>query len=244
MQRNYDDTDKVIFLLSTDWFSACVALLGLRRYLDEKSIEEVKLIARTVSSSIFSTSSNYYETDLSDARIKSSYDIFISKSKATLGSSAFQSLSEIVNQIRGNHPLSDNERWAIRNYFLSEVGCGFKGDDNGLIDEDLRKNIESITTKFSDISAPELFRSRWDLSLANKFDETPNFLINYAEFSFFSNVFFDFISTEISDRKLSKNNIDLIGDWISLGISSLGVYTDGPIISKALHLCAEERSKL
>lgn len=234
MHQNPEHTDKVVFLLSTDWFCSYVSLLGLWNDVSDQSVRAVKGAAEASSMAILGKSSSYFEVDLSDERKARSFETFVSHAKSAIGRSEFEALKLVVEKIQGSGLLSDAQSWALKYFFLSEVLSGFQGDTKNLVDPQLRASIGEKIEQLDGLRSSVDSQSRWEVALADRFAGMTTFLSDFAESVFLPNVFSDYLAQEVSQRKWSQEKVWNLCEWIASGLASTGVAADADLIASVL----------
>lgn len=234
MQFPHEDSDSSIFLLSTDWFSAWLTLLGAWPADDERSLGRIRDAARKVSDVVFAGESNYFHADLSRERRGASFDAFMSTVRSTVGRRSVESLGSVICHVQGGQWLSREECWSFRIFLLAESTAGFKGDHDWLLNAALR---EAITQNFRELdSASVKFppQSSWDVSLKGRFDGLPEYLIDYAEAGFVPSVFVEFFAGEVARLNYNREAVGDIGRWICRGALNLGLRLNEEAVASAL----------
>lgn len=104
-----DETDDVIFLLSTDWFSSWIVSLG-QWSGGQASIALTKDVARRAASDILSGAADYYLVDLSHTRRMATFDRFMKELRPCLDEEGARNFCALVSSITGHSPLSRDQR--------------------------------------------------------------------------------------------------------------------------------------
>lgn len=108
-----DETDDVILLLSTDWFSTWMFSLGQWRG-GQASLALTKDVARRAASDILSGSTDCYLVDLSPTRKAATFDRFMKELRPCLDEKGLRDICRLVDSITGQSLLSRDQRWALK----------------------------------------------------------------------------------------------------------------------------------
>lgn len=235
MRSGYDETDKILFLVSTDFFSSVISSLGLWPDIDSEAQKNIRSAAREQVNFLLGSASSYFDVDLSDHRRKQSYDGFLRAVKSSLSHAAFESLQELASQIQGSDDISSNSLWAVKAFFLSEMASGFKSDLDGLIDDDLRRNIGNEIQKLDGVLFGGI-QSKWDISLSGRFGGLSSFIEDYIESNVSPIFFLRFLAFELSELMWTEEKIDRLGQLISDGVAYMGVALEPTRASGVLKL--------
>lgn len=223
--KAFEESDQVIFLLSTSWFGGALLELEDSR-LNPQSIAKIERIARGASDSILGIHKSYYNVDLSDKRRTDSFDKFLKTASRELKKEELAAFNGIINGVMQGRKLPRAHVWAVRNLFISEVASHFMGDMDGAIEAQLRDEIEAKLRKYEEIVTSATPGSGWDLVLANKFEGMQSYLPDYADANFFPLAFLDFLANRLAVRQADDHYVMRVCEWISAGLVPTGLLLD------------------
>lgn len=212
MISEFNETDDVIFLLSTDWFTAWVVSLG-RWSGGSASMEQTKNVARRAASDILSGTADYYYLDLSPHRRAASFDRFMKELMPSLDRQESRDLWRLVDSIVGPSMLSRDQRWALKAGLVREMGYGFAGDARDALGKGLMATVIETLELLGVEGIPFQPDSTWDKELDGKFGGLAGRLEDYANAAYAPNVLLEEVAGATRRLQYSPLEMELLADW-------------------------------
>ncbi len=228
-----DETDDVIFLLSTDWFSSWIVSLG-QWSGGQPSIELTKGVARRAASDILSGAADYYLVDLSPTRKAATFDRFMKELRRCLDEEGARDFCALVDSITGHSPLSRDQRWALKAALIREMAGGFGADAPAALGEGVMAVVTSSLELLGTGEIPFQPESGWDVELDGKFGGLLGRLQDYASAAYAPNVLLQEVAGAIRRLQYGPLDVARLADWWAGAARHLSTYVDPR--SLAIHL--------
>lgn len=229
----FDETDDVIFLLSTDWFMSWIVSLG-RWSGGPASIEHTKNVARRAASDILSGAADYYLVNLSSSRKEASFDRFLKELLPSLDRQESRDLQRLVGHITGYSILSRNQRWALMVALAREVAGGFADDARVALGEGVVIAVIRTLELLGLEEIPFQPESRWDVDLDGKFGGLAGRLGDYASAVYAPNVLLEEVAVAIRRLHYSPLDVELLADWWAGAALHLSMHVDSRSLNSLL----------
>jgi len=228
-----DETDDVIFLLSTDWFSTWMFSLGQWRG-GQASLALTKDVARRAASDILSGFTDYYLVDLSPTRKAATFDQFMKELKACLDEKASRDLRRLVDSITGHSLLSRDQRWALKAALIRAMALGLGADARAALGDGVVAVVVNMLELLGAGEIPFQPESRWDVELDSKFGGLPGGLEDLASTAYAPSVLLQEVA--VASRRLHYGQPDVarLADWWAGAAQHLCMYVEPR--SLAIHL--------
>lgn len=234
-----DETDDVIFLLSTDWFSSWIVSLG-QWSGGQASIEQTKNVARRAASGILSGTDDYYFVNLSPTRKAATFDRFMKELRPSLSEQESRDFCRLVSSITGHSLLSREQRWALKAVLIREMACGFGADAHAALGEGVVVAVIKTLELLGVGEIPFQPESRWDVELDGKFGGLAGRLEDYASSAYAPNVLLQEVAGATCRLQYSPLDVELLADWWAGATQDLSMYVD----PRSLILLLSEFSQL
>lgn len=233
LPNEVDETDDVIFLLSTDWFMSWIVSLG-QWSGGPASIEQTKNVARRAASDILSGTADYYLVNLSSSRKAASFDRFVKELLPSLDQQELRDFHRLLGYITGRSTLSQNQRWALMVALVREMASGF-GDDAQVA---LGEGVMAAVTKTLELlgleDIPFQPESKWDVELDGKFGGLAGRLADYASAAYAPNVLLEEVAVALRRLHYSPLDVELLADWWAGAAFHLSMHVDPRSLSSLL----------
>lgn len=213
--------DKVVMLLSADWFFPHWHLIGI--FTDDRKKSLLREGCREIVRQIMSTATQYWHTNFSEARVKESramFDVLLKRCD----------LEEVsVNRIIGlisseGSPIDEGTRWLIVSMTEKLLNGSITAPLDISITEGLRReweelqNLDEIDFEGSCLNSASI----WDRYLRNTTPDLPAMLADYVSV-IASNSKFDVLWGFINVKLTAKQRHELLSWYRSTGQSLTGV---------------------
>jgi len=228
-----DETDDVIFLLSTDWFSTWMFSLGQWRG-GQASLALTKDVARRAASDILSGSTDYYLVDLSPTRKAATFDQFMKELKACLDEKASRDLCRLVDSITGHSLLSRDQRWALKAALIRAMALGLGADARAALGEGVVAVVVNMLELLGAGEIPFQPESRWDVELDSKFGGLPGRLEDLASAAYAPSVLLQEVAVATRRLQYGQPDVARLADWWAGAAQHLCMYVEPR--SLAIHL--------
>lgn len=223
--HDFDETDDVIFLLSTDWFSSWIVSLGQWRG-GQASIERTKNIARRATSDLLSGAADYYFTDLSPTRKAATFDRFMKALRPSLDEQELRDLFRLVRFVSDQSLLTREQRWALKAALIHEMVGGFEADARAALGAGVVVVVVNTLELLGVGEIPFQPESRWDLELDGKFGGLSGRLEDYAGSVYAPNVLLHEVAGATRRLQYTPLDVELLSDWWACTAQHLSMYVD------------------
>lgn len=220
-----DETDDVIFLLSTDWFTSWIVSLG-QWSGGQGSIEHTKSVARRAASGILSGVSDYYYVDLSPARKAASFDRFMRELGPNLDEQQARDFDRLLSLISGDSLLSQEQRWALKAVLIREMSCGFGSDARAALGEGVLVEVMRTLELLGVGEIPFQPESSWDVELDRKFGGLAGRLEDYASSAYAPNVLLQAVGGVTRRLHYGPLDVELLADWWAGAAQEFSMHVD------------------
>ncbi|WNH53210.1 hypothetical protein [Stenotrophomonas oahuensis] len=225
MLHDSDETDDVIFLLSTDWFTSWIVSMDQWRG-GQTSIEHTKNVARRAASGILSGAADYYHVDLSPARKAASFDRFMKELSPGLDERQARDLDRLLSSITGDSLLSREQRWALKAVLVREVSRGFGSDARSALGEGVVIEVMRTLELLGVGEIPFQPDSWWDVELDGKFGGLAGRLGDYASSAHAPSVLLKAVAGATRRLEYSPLDMELLANWWADATQEFSMYVD------------------
>lgn len=228
-----DETDDVIFLLSTDWFSTWMFSLGQWRG-GQASLALTKDVARRAASGILSGSTDYYLVDLSPTRKAATFDRFMKELRPCLDEKGSRDICRLVGSITGHSLLSRDQRWALKAALIRATALGIGADARAALGEGVVAVVINMLELLGAGGIPFQPESRWGAELDSKFSGLPGRLEDFASAAYAPSVLLQEVAVATRHLQYGPSDVARLADWWAGAAQQLSMYVDPR--SLAIHL--------